>query len=64
MGLNMPVIGGVAVLAKLSSCLLNTDTLVFTEDLSAKASQNTVGLHLVKILALVRAFSKVEIREP
>lgn len=64
MGLNVPVIGGVAVLAKLSSCLLNTDTLVFTEDLSAKASQNTVGLHLVKILALVRAFSKVEIREP
>lgn len=64
MGLNMPVIGGVAVLAKLSSCLLNTDTLVSTEDLSTKASQNTVGLHLVKILALVRAFSKVEIREP
>lgn len=64
MGLNVPVIGGVAVLAKLSSCLLNTDTLVFTEDLSAKASQNTVGLHLVKILALVRTFSKVEIREP
>lgn len=64
MGLNVPVIGGVAVLAKLSSCLLNTDTLVSTEDLSTKASQNTVGLHLVKILALVRAFSKVEIREP
>lgn len=64
MGLNMPVIGGVAVLAKLSSCLLNTDTLVSTEDLSTKASQNTVGLHLVKILAMVRAFSKVEIIEP
>lgn len=64
MGLNVPVIGGVAVLAKLSSCLLNTDTLVSTEDLSTKASQNTVGLHLVKILAMVRAFSKVEIIEP
>lgn len=60
----MPVIGGVAVLAKLSSCLLNTDTLVSTEDLPTKASQNTVGLHLVKILAMVRAFSKVEIIEP
>lgn len=64
MGLNMPVIGGVAVLAKLSSCLLNTDTLVSTEDLPTKASQNTVGLHLVKILAMVRAFSKAEIIEP
>lgn len=64
MGLNVPVIGGVAVLAKLSSCLLNTDTLVSTEDLSTKASQNTVGLHLVKILAMVRAFSKAEIIEP
>lgn len=64
MGLNVLVIGGVAVLAKLSSCLLNTDTPVFTENLSTKASQNTVGLHLVKILAMVRAFSKVEIIEP
>lgn len=64
MGLNVPVIGGVAVLAKLSSCLLNTDILVSTEDLSTKASQNTVGLHLVKILAMVRAFSKAEIIEP
>lgn len=63
MGLNRSVIGGVAVLAKLSSFLLNTDTLVFIEDLSPKASQNTVGLHLIKILALIRAFPKVEITE-
>ena len=39
-GLHRSVSGGDAVLAKLGSCLLNADTLLFTEDLSLKASQN------------------------